>query len=116
MSIDELVHTCAHEDVARAAVFSLGLPFAGKVASIARFHDVSIGAFVSQAVCHFAVIAKEDERRLLMAAMDRKDQPILAGLDYILAPILEEEARAIGFAAAAQALGLSSQAACVSSL
>jgi hypothetical protein len=105
MLIDELVHTCAHEDVAKAAVFSLGLPFAGKVASAACFHDVSIGAFVSQAVCHFSVIATDDDWRLLIAAMRGEDQPLLAGLKHILAPILEDEARAIGFAAAAQALG-----------
>jgi hypothetical protein len=35
--------------------------------------------------------------------MDGKDQPLLAGLYYILAPVLEDEARAIGYIAAAQA-------------
>ncbi len=108
MLIDELVHTCAHEDVAKAAVFSLGLPFAGKVASAACFHDMPIGAFVVQAICRFAVTASGDDRRLLEAAMNGKDQPLLAGLHYILKPVLEEEERAIGHAAAVHALGLAS--------
>jgi hypothetical protein len=107
MIIDELVHTCAHEDVAKAAVFSLGLPFAGQVASAVRFHDETIGAFVAKAVCRFAATAKEDDRKLLQAEMDGKNQPLLAGLRYILVPVLEDEARAIGHAAAAHALGLS---------
>ncbi len=106
MLIDELVHTCAHEDVAKAAVFSLGLPFAGQVASAVQFRDVTIGAFVAQAVCRFAATAKEDERRSLEAAMAGKDQPLLAGLHHILVPVLEDESRAIGHAAAAHALGL----------
>jgi len=106
MKIDELVHTCAHEDVAKAAVFSLGLPFAGKVASAVQFHDTSIGAFVAQAVCRFAATAKDEERLLLLAEMDGKDQPLLAGLSYILTPVLEDEARAMGYAAAAHSLGL----------
>ncbi len=106
MLIDELVHTCAHEDVAKAAVFSIGLPFAGKVASAGQFREVSIGAFVAKAVCRFAATAKEDERRSLANAMTGADQPLLAGLHYILEPVLEDEARAIGHAAAAHALGL----------
>jgi hypothetical protein len=110
MLIDELVHTCAHEDVAKAAVFSLGLPFAGKVALTVRFQNLSIGAFVSQAVRRFAATAKEDERQSLMAEMDGKDQPLLAGLHYILAPVLEYEERAIGYAAATQALGINLEA------
>ncbi|WP_020176414.1 hypothetical protein [Methyloferula stellata] len=105
MLIDELVHTCANEEVAKAAVFSLGLPFAGKVASAVQFRDQSIGAFVAQAVCRFAATAKDDERRSLLAAMTGKDQPLLAGLHFILVPVLEDEARAIGHAAAAHALG-----------
>jgi hypothetical protein len=106
MLIDELVHTCAHEDVAKAAVFSIGLPFAGKVASAVQFQNLTIGAFVSQAVCRFAATAKEDERESLIAEMDGKDQPLLAGLYYILAPVLEDEERAIGHAAVTQALGI----------
>jgi hypothetical protein len=107
MMIDELVHTCAHEDVARAAVFSLGFPYVGKVASAVQFHDETIGAFVAKAVCRFAATAKEDDRRSLLAEMDGKDQPLLAGLRFILTPVLEEEVRAIGHAAAAHALGRS---------
>jgi len=110
MLIDELVHTCAHEDVAKAAVFSIGLPFAGKVASTVQFQNLSIGAFVSQAVCRFAATAKEEERQSLLAEMDGKDQPLLAGLHYILAPVLEDEARAIGHAAATRALGINLEA------
>jgi len=106
MLIDELVHTCAHEDVAKAAIFSLGLPFAGKVAAAVQFHEMSIGAFVAQAVCRFAATANEDERHSLREAMTGTDQPLLAGLHYIMVPVLEDEARAIGHAAAAHALGL----------
>jgi len=106
MSFDELIHTCSHEDVATAAVFSLGLSFAGKVAFAARAHDISMGAFASQAVNHFAISARESERKALLAAMQDEDQPLLAGLRFILGPILEDESRANGYAAAIHALGL----------
>ncbi len=109
MTIDELVHTCAHEDVATAAVFSIGLSFAGKVAFAAQAHDISVGAFVAQAVGQFAISAREAERRDLAASMRDQDQPLLAGLHTILTPILEDESRAIGYAAAMRSLGLSNR-------
>jgi len=107
MSFDELIHTCSHEDVATAAVFSLGLSFAGKVAFAARTHDISMGTFVSQAVANFAICASKRDREELLAAMHDEDQPLLAGLRFILTPILEDESRAVGYAAAVHALGLS---------
>jgi hypothetical protein len=109
MSIDELVHTCAHEEVATAAVFSIGLSFAGKVAFAARSHDVSVGAFVAQAVRLFAINAQDAERRHLAASMRNQDQPLLAGLHCILAPILEDELRAVGYATAMSSLGLANR-------
>jgi len=106
MSFDELIHTCSHEDVATAAVFSLGLSFAGKVAFAAKAHDISMGAFVVQSVSNFAVFSGERQRNTLLNAMRDEDQPLLAGLRFILTPILEDESRAVGYAAAIHALGL----------
>ncbi len=100
MLIDELVHTCSHEDVARAAVLSLGVPFAGKVISAAQSQGMSIGAFAVVATRRFDATAGDAERRSLRAAMTDKDQPLLAGLRHILEPALDGEARSASGAAA----------------
>jgi hypothetical protein len=89
--IAEIVHTCSHEKVAQAAVASMGSSFAGKVGVTAGAHGLSIGAFTARVVQEFGKFSGEDEKQAVRKAMDGSDQPILAGLQHILWPVIEGE-------------------------
>ena len=87
--IAEIIHTCSHEKVAQAAVASVGSGFASKVGITAGANGLSIGAFTARAVREFEKIGGEPEKHALRQAMYGSDQPILAGLQHILEPIIE---------------------------
>ena len=84
MSIEEIVNTCSHENVAQAAVASLGIDFASRVRTEAESHGVAMGALVARIVREFDAAADAGERRAVYRAMDRTDQPLLSGLRFIL--------------------------------
>jgi hypothetical protein len=90
MSIDEIVHTCSNEHVARAAVASIGISFASRVRFVADLLGVSVGAFTARTVRTFGAEASVGARREVMRAMIRSDQPILRGLEAILERELED--------------------------
>lgn len=87
--IAEIIHTCSHEKVAHAAVVSMGSAFAGKVGATAGANGLSIGAFTVRVVREFEKIGGEQEKQALRQVMDGSDQPILAGLQRILEPVIE---------------------------
>jgi hypothetical protein len=87
--IAEIIHTCSHEKVAHAAVASMGSAFAGKVGATAGANGLSIGAFTVRVVREFEKIGGEQEKQALRKVMDGSDQPILAGLQRILEPVIE---------------------------
>lgn len=87
--IAEIIHTCSHEKVAHAAVVSMGSAFAGKVGATAGAKGLSIGAFTVHAVREFEKIGGEQEKQALRQVMNGSDQPILAGLQRILEPVIE---------------------------
>ncbi len=89
MLIDEIVHTCSNEHVAKAAVTSLGSAFASRVKSAADLHGVSIGAFTARVVREFGEDTAPLERRAIDRAIHKADQPILRGLQIILEKQLE---------------------------
>jgi hypothetical protein len=90
MSIDEIVHTCSNEDVARAAVASIGVSFASRVKSAADSAGVTVGVYAARAVRSFAAVASVGGRSEVASAMARSDQPILRGLEVILSRELDE--------------------------
>jgi hypothetical protein len=90
MSIDEIVHTCSNESVARAAVASIGVSFVSRVKSAADLVGLSVGTFTARAVRTFAEEAPANEKRDVLRAMIRADQPILRGLEAILERELED--------------------------
>ncbi|MDR3408337.1 MAG: hypothetical protein P4L68_07555 [Methylovirgula sp.] len=90
MSIDEIVHTCSNEHVARAAVASIGVSFASRVRFVADLLGVSVGVFTAQTVRTFGEEASAGARREVVRAMVRSDQPILRGLEAILERELED--------------------------
>jgi hypothetical protein len=67
----------------------MGSGFAGKVGVTAGAKGLSIGAFTARAVREFEKIGGEQEKHALRQAMNGSDQPILAGLQHILEPIVE---------------------------
>lgn len=87
--IAEMIHTCSHEKVAHAAVASMGSTFAEKVGATAGAKGMSIGAFTVGVVREFEKIGGEHEKQALRQVMHGSDQPILAGLQCILEPVIE---------------------------
>ncbi|MBL8588666.1 MAG: hypothetical protein JNK46_09060 [Methylobacteriaceae bacterium] len=88
--IVDLLHSCAHPPVARAALASIGGPFAERVRRCAEARDLPAGVFAARAVARFADTASPADRGELAAAMRQSDQPLLAGLRAILAHALAE--------------------------
>jgi hypothetical protein len=91
VSIDEIVHTCSNEKVAQAALASLGLAFATRVRGEADCQGISAGAYVARLVSEFDNAADASERRCIHKAMERADQPILAGLRLMIESRLNAE-------------------------
>lgn len=91
VSIDEIVHTCSNEKVAQAALASLGLAFATRVRGEAESRRIGAGAYVARLVQEFDHAADAGERRCIQKAMERADQPILAGLRLMIESRLNAE-------------------------
>jgi hypothetical protein len=88
--IDQITRSCSNEKVALAAVASLGNSFADRICMAASRYGLTTGAFAANAVRRFAHSAGENEHKAVRRAMVRSDQPILAGLQYILESALDE--------------------------
>ena len=84
VSVDEIIHTCSNENVARAAVASIGSAFAQRVRTAADLHGLSVGAFTARAVHDFAKASDEHSRSTVRGVMEGSQQPILSGLKSIL--------------------------------
>ena len=85
MQIEEIIRSCRSESVAQAAVASLGPCFARDFAVAARSHGMSVGGYASFSVETFARRGDEQQMRAVRAAMTEAQQPVLAGLERILA-------------------------------
>lgn len=90
MLIEEILHTCANDKVAHAAVLSIGGDFAKRVRVAAGDHGLTAGAFTAYTVKHFQRIADEKTRHAVAEVMSGSDHPVLAGLRQILEPALTE--------------------------
>jgi hypothetical protein len=88
--IEEILHSCANDKVAHAAVLSIGGDFAKRVRVAAGDHGLTAGAFTAYTVQHFQRSADEKTRLAVAQVMSGSDQPILAGLRQILEPALTE--------------------------
>lgn len=85
MRLREVLHTCANEKVAEAALLSLGGPFARTVADTAAKRGVPLGLFVAALARHFENQAGTCVWTQAEQAMRGADQPVLVGLYVILA-------------------------------
>ncbi len=96
MLIEEIVRTCVNESVAQAAVASIGRRFAGDVAKAATINGMTIGGFTALSVERFARQGDEGELRSVVAAMDKSQEPLLAGLHRILCATLGGDTASAG--------------------
>jgi len=84
-ALREIVRTCSNVHVARAALASIGGEFAARFTADASRCDLPSGVLAARMVRAFAIHAADDERRSVEAVTRGADQPVLAGLRYILA-------------------------------
>ena len=96
MLIEEIVRTCLNESVAQAAVASIGHRFAGDVAEAATINGMTVGGFTALSVERFARQGDEGELRSVIAAMNKSQEPLLAGLHRILCATLSGDTASIG--------------------
>jgi hypothetical protein len=92
MLVADLLHSCTHEDVAGAAVASIGGDFAMAMRSEAVRSGLSVGALMASVVSGFVLDATEHDWRQLTTAMAGEDQPLLSGLRAIAERTLRKRA------------------------
>ncbi|MFV0279216.1 MAG: hypothetical protein ACK5JM_00480 [Rhodoblastus sp.] len=83
------MNSCANEQVAEAAVASIGGAFARRVREAATRRGVRPGALAASAVLHFRGKARATEVQALRQAVAGDDLPLLRGLAFIVEPTLE---------------------------
>ncbi len=84
MKLRALIRSCSNEHVARAALISIGGEFAVRVAAEAARRQIPCGSYVAQSLRDFE---RNSDLRVWFAAervMHSSEQPILAGLYFIL--------------------------------
>ena len=84
MIVREIVTSCSNPHVAGAAVASIGGRFRRRVAREAAQQGFSTGALASHLVRDFARSADEAAWEMLDEAICGAEQPILAGLRFII--------------------------------
>lgn len=85
----EIINSCSHDAVADAAVQSLGFEFYSRMKLLAGAHQKSAGAYAAHLVRQFAADADEHAWTQLALAVERRDMPVLAGLNFILDMMLQ---------------------------
>jgi hypothetical protein len=93
MVVAEIVRTCSHAKVARAAVVSMGREFSSRVDAVAGRNGVEVGDYAARVVQDFDRRAGEMQRRALERAVRRTDMPVLHGLRLILEDALQRSAQ-----------------------
>ena len=83
--LEEILRSCANPHIAAAAVASVGGAFASRVGLLAGAAGMDSGAFVAREVIRFSEEGGEDLRGDLARALRGSDQPILLGLQLIVA-------------------------------
>jgi hypothetical protein len=84
MLVSDLLHSCANERVAEAAVWSISGDFARTMMIESEQRGMSVGALAASMVRRFARDANERDWRDLVDAVRGQDFPVLAGLQLIL--------------------------------
>ncbi|MCC0005168.1 MAG: hypothetical protein H6872_08440 [Methylobacteriaceae bacterium] len=90
MVIQDIMNSCSNEQVAEAAVASIGGTFARRVRETATRRGVRPGALAASAVLRFRSNARAPEFEALQQAVAGDDLPLLRGLAFIVEPTLGE--------------------------
>jgi hypothetical protein len=90
MVVTEIVKSCSHEKIARAAVACIGVDFSRRVSAFAGRRGLDSGVFAAQAVRDFDRRAGRPQREALERAVERADMPVLIGLQLILEAELDQ--------------------------
>ncbi len=94
MLVSDLLHSCANEGVAEAAVASIGGSVASTMQAEAQERGVSVGFLAAGFVRSFAREATERDWRDLVEAVRNQDAPVLSGLRVILTkPVLSRRVK-----------------------
>jgi hypothetical protein len=91
MLLAEIVNSCSHDQVAKAAVLSIGAEFVDRVCASAAKYGLDPGLFAAMVVQRFATAANNRDWDALHQAMSGTDQPILVGFRHILEPALADD-------------------------
>ena len=83
--LEEILRSCSNPHIAGAAVASIGGAFATRVRLHAGAAATIDGAFVAREVIRFGEEATDEQRSALADALRGSDQPILLGLQLIMA-------------------------------
>ena len=84
MRLRLLIHTCSNENVARAALLSIGGDLAARVVAEAGRRSHPVDAFVAQALTHFERSSDLPIWGQAEVAARGADQPVLAAPYFIL--------------------------------
>jgi hypothetical protein len=91
MLIADMIHSCSNDEVAQAAVASIGGRFAERVRDAAAKNGLQSGRYVSLVVRDFARRADKKTLVALSGDIAGADQPLLRGLVCVVESRLEEE-------------------------
>ena len=83
--LEEILRSCSNSHIAGAAVASIGGSFAARARLLAGAAGMSEGAFIAREIIRFSEEASEEQRSDLADALHGSDQPILLGLQLIVA-------------------------------
>ncbi len=90
MLIGDMLHSCSHEAVAKAAVACIGDRFADRVRAAGRRRGVGVGSFVAGVVREYARRASESDLARLRRSIAGTDQPILVALRCVVEQALQD--------------------------
>lgn len=93
MLIKEIVNSCSNDHVAQAALGSIGGVFAARIEALAERDGLKGGTFAAGHVSSFKNSASARDWNALRDAIRFDDQPVLAGLRYILEQAISARCR-----------------------
>ena len=101
--LNDILHCCANDHVAKAAVASIGGDFARRVALVANALGLSFGPYAAREIRSFADEADASELTALVDFIQGSDHPVLDGVRYILQRALDDGKAARGGVARGEA-------------
>lgn len=91
MLIADLIHSCSNENVAQAAITSIGGELATQAIVCARKHNLTVGSLVSNIVRNYDLRSDAAAKIALQDQILGHDQPLLRGLKALLESAIEND-------------------------